>query len=407
MEIGLELAEILAGTWRQPSFCRSTLSSENLHRLAPLLIEAGGAALTWFHIRRCKSEFPQSVLNLYREAYIGSVARAAAQEKELERVLSAFQAAGIRSILLKGWSVGRLYPESGLRPSGDIDLWIDPTQQAQANEVLTTVASGRQSVDLDHDQFRRFEARSFREFFGSCETVYLGSTQVKVLRLEDQIRVLCLHFLKHGAWRPIWLCDIAVLLESGNGVFDWKVCLGENPRREQWIASTVALARLLLGAKIPDGAPPLVTPNPPKWLTETVLREWSDPRRPSAAALALVLPSLLHRPWKLTAVMRGRWRNAIQATVDCNGSFKGLPRWPYQVRNAVSRALHFSQQWVRVLWRISKPKPNTRKVSRPSARAASNRKRQADAAESSTSNRDTVLSLSADQNLSWKLLPRF
>lgn len=344
MQNGIEVAEILAGAWRQPAF--RTCPSQKLHSLAPLLIAGGVAALTWFRIRQHKSDFSQSVLNLYRQEYIGSAARAAAQEEELERVLSTFQSAGIRSILLKGWSVARLYPEPGLRPLGDIDLWIDPVQLAQASDVLARGASRRQSVDLHHDQFSRFESRSFADFYDSCDTVHLRLTPIKVLRWEDQIRTLCLHFLKHGGWRPIWLCDIAIALESEKGTFDWNLCLGEDPRRARWIGSTVALARELLGAKIPDGAPPDAIPNPPEWLTRTVLREWSDPRPSSSASLALVVPLLLRRPWELKTCTRGRWRNSIQATVDCSGPFNSVPRWPYQLWDAGYRAFHFGRRLI-------------------------------------------------------------
>jgi hypothetical protein len=338
MQIGVELAEILAGTWRRPSLCKLTLSSENLHRHAPLLASSGGAALTWFGIRRHKSEFSESVINLYREAYIGSAVSAAAHEVELERLLQALNAAGIRSILLKGWSVGRLYPESGLRPSGDIDLWIEPAQQAQAGEVLTRVASGRQPVDLDHDQFRKFENRSFADFYDSCDTVHLGPTPIKVLRREDQTRILCLHFLKHGGWRPIWLCDIAVLLESSNVAFNWELCLGSDARRAGWIGCTLALARDLLGARIPQGAPRCVMSSPPGWFTRTILREWGNPAVPNSTRFALLLPELSFHPWRLKSAMHGRWRNPIQATVDCNRAFDALPRWPYQLWDGISRA---------------------------------------------------------------------
>ena len=338
MQIRAELAEILAGTWRQGSFRKPSLSSEHLHRLAPLLIAGGGAALTWFRVCQRKSEFSQSVLNLYREAYIGSVARAAAHEDELQRVLSVFQAAGVRSILLKGWSVARLYPESGLRPSGDIDLWIEPAQKAQAIELLKRVASGRQSVDLDHDQVCRFENRSFDDFYDSCETVHLGSTPIMVLQREDQTRTLCLHFLKHGGWRPIWLCDIAVVLESSNAAFNWELCLGSDARRARWIGCTIALARDLLDARIPPGAPRWVTASPPGWFTRTILREWSNPSAPHATSFAHLIPQLKSRPWKLKSAVRGRWRNPIQASVDCNSAFDALPRWPYQLWDGISRA---------------------------------------------------------------------
>ena len=43
---------------------------------------------------------------------------------------------------------------------------------------------------------------------------------------EDQLRQLCLHLLRHGACRPLWLCDVAVMLESLPGDFDWDRCLG-------------------------------------------------------------------------------------------------------------------------------------------------------------------------------------
>jgi hypothetical protein len=340
MQIGMELAEILAGSWRRPSFRKRASSSKNLSRLAPLLTAGGGAALTWFHIRHHGSELSQPVLNLYREAYIGSVARAAAHEDELERILFAFQTAGIRSILLKGWSVGRLYPESGLRPSGDIDLWIDPAQRAQTSEVLKKVASGRQSVDLDHDQFRRFENRSFADFYESCDTVHLGSTPIKVLRREDQVRTLCLHFLKHGGWRPIWLCDIASLLESRNIAFDWELCLGNNQRRARWIGCTIALARDLLGSRIPQGAPRVVTSSPPKWFARTVLKEWSNAGPPSAPTLAFLIAAKPRRE-RLKSAMRGRWRNPIQATVDCEGAFDGFTRLPFQLWDAASRTCRF------------------------------------------------------------------
>src|SRR6266700_5212461 len=65
MQIGLELAEILAGAWRQPSLRKPAFSREDLDRLAPLLTAGGGAALTWFGIRGHRAKFSESVLNLY------------------------------------------------------------------------------------------------------------------------------------------------------------------------------------------------------------------------------------------------------------------------------------------------------------------------------------------------------
>jgi len=341
VENGRALAGLLAGSWRQPPHENAALSNQLLSRLAPAVTSGGGSGLAWFRIRQSGKDLSPSVLRVYHEAYISLVATAAAHEADLERLSNALCAANIRFVLLKGWSVGRLYPESGLRPSGDIDLWIDPQQRPAAEAILRDLALTR-AVDLEHDQLARFEDRGFAEFYALCDTVQLGSTAVKILRPEDQVRILCLHFLKHGGWRPLWLCDIAILLESERGTFDWKVCLGANHRREYWIGSTIALARELLEARIPAGAPYPVTSSPPKWLVGTVLWEWGDPRPPSTPAFAVLLPSLWHQPWQVKTLLRGRWRNSIQATTDCDGGFIATwPRWVYQARDAVARATRF------------------------------------------------------------------
>ena len=344
--LGRALGEVLRGSWRGHLSEDITFSSELLGRLAAPLTSSGAASLAWFRICRSQSRMPSDTLREYREAHIASIVAAARHESELERLLRAFDDANIRVILLKGWPVARLYPQSGLRPSGDIDLWVNPQQRDRAGALLRDLSTVH-AVDLDHDQLRRFEDREFEQFYAVSETVRLGSVGVKVLRREEQIRILCLHFLKHGGWRPIWLCDIAVLLESGHPKFDWDLCLGKNSRRARWIGCTIALAHELLEARIPDAAPGCVTAAAPKWLVRTVLREWSDPQPPETPALRFLLPALRVRPSSLGAILRGRGRNPIQATVDRNGTFNALPRWPYQVIDVTSRTIHFWRGSVR------------------------------------------------------------
>src|SRR6266851_4833362 len=112
--IGEELATILFGSWGRSSGRETDLSNENVSTLAPLLNATGAAALAWFRIRRFESNFTMDVVKLYREAYICSVAQTLAHEVALARVVQSLNASGVRSILLKGWCVGRLYLESGL-----------------------------------------------------------------------------------------------------------------------------------------------------------------------------------------------------------------------------------------------------------------------------------------------------
>ena len=72
-----------------------------------------------------------------------------------------------------------------------------------------------------------------------------------------------------------------------------------------------------------------------------IQEEVSNPKAPNATALAVLLRELKSHPWKLNSAMRGRWRNPIQATVDREGAFDALPRLPYQLLDAASRAWLF------------------------------------------------------------------
>jgi hypothetical protein len=311
-------------------------------RFAGILIRGGVLPLLWHCYRLHADELSDAAARICREAYLTSCAQAIQHEAELQRIAEALHDARIRSVLLKGWSVSRLYPEVGLRPSGDIDLWIDPGQHADAERIVRSLAP-RCDVDLHHDQLRRFEDRSFAEVYSTCETIALNSVPVTVLPREDQVRFLCLHFLKHGGWRAIWLCDIAQTLRSCDHTFDWSLCLGTNARYAGWIASTLSLARELLGADLPSGAPPSLSAGPPLWYTRAVLREWGTPGKLTAPALSFLRESP-HRPSVVYSFFRGRWRNPVQAAVECNGSFGRAPGWCYQLWNIASLTTRSARQ---------------------------------------------------------------
>ena len=342
LKLGREVASVLRGAWRPSS---SEVCSAALPRLSPLLMAGGTGALMWFRIRQQQTKFPQPVAEFYHNTYIEYALRAALHEAELQRLSEALNTAGIRSIVLKGWSLARLYPQTGLRPSGDIDLWVDPEQRASTERLLRDLEI-KQAVDLEHDQLRRFETRSFSDFYSCCEVAHLGPTPLKVLRREDQIRFACLHFVKHGGWRSIWLCDIAVLLESHQGTFDWARCFGTNARHARWIGSVIGLAVELLGASIPDGAPASLGVMAPTWLKRTVLQEWSRSTPPSVPSLSYLLRASIAQGYTARDVLRGRWRNSIQATIDCDGPFNAMPRWPYQGLDAARRTMQFCYRFL-------------------------------------------------------------
>jgi hypothetical protein len=142
-----------------------------------------------------------------------------------------------------------------------------------------------------------------------------------------------MHFLRHGGSRPLWLTDVAALLESVRDNFDWDLCMGRDARVARWIACVVALSHRLLGARI-DGVPARHRVEPlPDWFVRAVLREWGMERfymRP--------LKWAMRTPRTVPAELKARWPNPIVATVEAAGDFDRAPRLPLQLRSLSRQA---------------------------------------------------------------------
>ena len=328
---GAIVAKILAGTWRQLSPTLG-LSREALEPVLPLLITSGAGALAWRRLR-CSGLPSRGAFHALRETYIRYALDAIAHERQVADAFRLLRSARVEPILLKGWAIGRVYPESGLRPSGDIDLLVEPAQRTRAESAIDA-QPWRFQLDFQHGSVSRFVGLKFDELRDRSELMYLDGTSVRVLGPEDHLRVLCLHLLTHGAWRPLWLCDVAAALEAHPANFDWDRCLGKTKRHANWVLCTIALANLLLGAEIRDTPAREKTRSLPNWFVLSVLRQWG--RVPAQ------LPSFADEVRKNTimATMRSvvqRWPNPIQATIDGNGRFDNTPRLPLQLKNCAVR----------------------------------------------------------------------
>ena len=152
---------------------------------------------------------------------------------------------------------------------------------------------------------------------------------------EDHFRLVAIHLLSHGAWRPLWLCDIAAMLEDLPQDFNWGRCLGDEPRIARWISSVIELAHRLLGACADRVPPSSRIQRLPKWFTRTVLNEWQTPVAAryggTSLAFALAHPQRLVDPRKLVVEIKSRWPNGIQATFETGGHLNDVTRLPYQV----------------------------------------------------------------------------
>jgi hypothetical protein len=332
------MAEVLAGAWRAALPLRLEISARQLDDLTPLLLESGVAALAWRRLQHSDARASEATAQL-EQAYRLHTLQAAVHERAIRRVLTRLRAAGIEPVLVKGWAIARMYAEPGLRPYGDIDLCVHPVQYEAAKVALSDEALKRYDVDL-HRGFIKLDERGWDELHSRSQLFKLDDAEVRTPGPEDHLRILCFHFLREGAWRPLWLCDIAVALEHlGPTKFDWELMMGASRKRRDWYACAIILAHRLLGAVV-EGVPAWVMAKRlPGWFVPTVLREWE--RRSMRSRYRSPMTRARHVPIETLKNLRYHWPNAIEGTIGVRGPFNDLPRLPFQAGNCILRTADF------------------------------------------------------------------
>jgi len=332
------LERLLHGAWRRTPPPLS-LSLPALEEAAPLLLRTGGGALGWWRVRGSRlGDMP--VGRQLRKAYQFHTIRAALREHHLRAALVRLRAAGVEPLVVKGWVVARHYPEPGLRPSGDIDLYVSPADCEKA--VCSLEDLSRQGCPMDVcGGLPALYDRTLEELRARADALPLGDLEVRTPGREDQLRLLCLHFWHHHGWRPLWLCDIAAALESLPAGFDWDLCLSGDPRLSGWVQTALRLAGEMLGADL-QGVPLAGAAPAPSWLRRAVLEQW------------LLSPQerhFRHEEWRVSfappnwrssgGLLRQlglRYRHPIQATVELRQPFNTFPRAPLQVAATAAAA---------------------------------------------------------------------
>ena len=270
---------------------------------------------------------------------------------------SAVCGGGAGTLVFQRFSGSEALFRTHLRPPGDIDICAPPGRYDETRDLLRRYSilrlsspgtglsqeTGQFAVNFDpgarivdlHSSLDRFGLPSLEAVFARSEVIKLGETSIRVPAAEDHFRLVAIHLLSHGAWRPLWLCDIAAMLEDLPQDFNWGRCLGDEPRIARWISSVIELAHRLLGACADRVPPSSRIQRLPKWFTRTVLNEWQTPVAAryggTSLAFALAHPQRLVDPRKLVVEIKSRWPNGIQATFETGGHLNDVTRLPYQV----------------------------------------------------------------------------
>ncbi len=334
-ERGKRVATVLTQSWRREP-APSHLSAVELAEITPFLLKTGSGGLAWWQIQHAEAGTSSAGLKL-KHAYISQVLEAEVQEREIVQAFELLRSAGIEPLLAKGWSVTRLYPAPGLRSYTDIDLCVREQQRSMAKDTLSDLVAQGCWLDL-HTEFRSLD-RTIEELYLHSQRASLGEAEIRVLGPEDQLRLSCLHMLYHGVFRPVWLSDLGMALESLPSDFDWDYFLSGTNRNSDGVLCALGLAHQLLGASLPQDSPSdLRNRALPGWLIPSVLEQWGKMEH-----YMYSLPMVFHfrHPRGLFQALRLRWPNPIQATTRVGGPFNELPRLPFQIAECFQRTGKF------------------------------------------------------------------
>lgn len=336
----LLLAKLLARSWRCESPPPLDISPQDLADVLPLLVGSGASALVFRRLRGSGIEGSAPYEEL-RQATRLQTLQAAIHEESIASAFRVARAEGAEPILLKGWAVARLYPESWLRPAGDLDLLFRPVERARAEAALRAPDCGVFSVvDLKHSAFDSLTGREWEGLYERSESIQLAGESVRVLGRDDQFRYLCEHLWKHSAYRPIWLCDVAAALESRGPGFDWEQCLDGNKLIINRVGCAVGMACRLLGAEAGDLPNEVLSVKPPEWLVTEVLKQWESPCTEDHLPEELMAISLKH-PSRVIPALLARWPDPIRASVGTRTYFDNRIRLPKQLTFFTAQATRF------------------------------------------------------------------
>jgi hypothetical protein len=270
---------------------------------------------------------------------------AAILEGEIKTAVTTLRSAGVEPLLGKGWAVARLYPEAGLRPHGDIDLYVDPDQYDRARKLLEELTDSSCWVDL-HCGPDILEERTFSRLLDRSERVWLDEVPIRVFSPEDHLRLLCFHALRHGAWRSLWFCDIAVALESRPDAFDWDYFFGRERTRKDWVTCGTTLAYLLLGARIDDTPLASRAITHPEWVATEVISQWGEQHL--GHGLRRPIATCLRDPGGLVEEILRRRPGLIEATVGLRRRFAEAPDPALKLLSSLTRGWQFVREHLRL-----------------------------------------------------------
>ncbi|MEJ5359480.1 MAG: nucleotidyltransferase family protein [Desulfobacterales bacterium] len=290
-----------------PSRLRPAQAGELLrHALAEGM---GGLLRDLLRRRGLDALLPEGERRFLENLYYRAVAENLRRLALIDEVERAFAARGGTAVVLQGAALlFGTYPDPGLRPLTDVDLWAP--EREKAREALGAIGfaveqarplvlrRGRDAIDLHADPLgaeriesrKHFLPRGAARILAACRP--LSPAHPRLLRLspEDEMLYLAFHAAKHNLERLVWLADLARLSRPW-GEKEWRRL--EQRARELGAASLAPLAAALAGC--PAGRLPAARGGLSVAARFLIRRRLKGRRLPAWAFLVLLRPAGIAR----------------------------------------------------------------------------------------------------------------
>lgn len=250
-------------------------------------------------------------------------------EFHLAEIFKFLRRENIEPILIKGWAASRNYPEPFKRMFSDVDVAVSPKDYERA---IKLPQPGGIHVDY-HCGFRHLDTLEWADLFENSVVENVNETPIRILRTEDHLRVLCVHWLNDGGADRQRLEDIYYAVKNRSADFDWTRCLKSvEPHRRRWIIYTIGLAHRYLDLEIDDLPFADEARNIPVWMIAEVEKEWRSGLRLIPLDLCLHDKKMLFRQ-----ILKRMPPNAIEATIEADGDLNAKNRLLYQAKSIAKR----------------------------------------------------------------------
>ena len=257
-----------------------------------------------------------------------NILQARLQNLRTVKAVEVFRVHGIEPIVIKGSAAARYYPDRARPISVDVDVAVSAADYACALDLVNSGACEGVGVDV-HRELRHLDPRPWDDLVKNSVDLSLENSSVRMLRPEDDLRVLCVHWLTDGGAYKDRLWDIYYAITNRAPDFDWERFLdAAGPRRRRWYECTLGIAAKYLDLDLSDTPVAGADTRIPEWMKRTVEAEWAAEIKPYPLEA-----SLFDRPMLIAQLRRRMRPNPIFATVDCEGSIDARTRVGYQVRN--------------------------------------------------------------------------